>query len=153
MTKTPARQHPSYSPNSSPLLNEVRKVMRLKHMSQRTEASYLHYIIRFIQFWGKRHPREMGVGDIRTYRSHLATNKNVAASTQNVALYRHCSFSTGRYSTWICPRSTTSSGRRPKRVPVVALAEVEAILAQLTGTHLLVIGLCSTARAYACPNA
>jgi integrase len=31
--------------------------------------------------------------------------------------------------------------RRPKRVPVVAPAEVEAILAQLTRTHLLVVGL------------
>jgi hypothetical protein len=37
--------------------------------------------------------------------------------------------------------ATIERVRRRKRVPVVALAEVEAILAQLTGTHLLIIGL------------
>jgi len=40
--------------------------MRLKHMSRRTEISYLHY---------------MGAGEIRVDLSHLATAKNVAAST------------------------------------------------------------------------
>ena len=34
--------------------------MRLRHMSRRTEASYLHYIVDFIRFHGKRHPRELG---------------------------------------------------------------------------------------------
>jgi hypothetical protein len=54
MSDTQAQQGLSYSPKSSPFLNEVRKVMRLKHMSQRTEASYLHYIIDFIRFCGKQ---------------------------------------------------------------------------------------------------
>ena len=34
-------------------------------MSRRTEASYLHYIVDFIRFHGKRHPQELGVGEIR----------------------------------------------------------------------------------------
>lgn len=55
-------------------------------MGRQIEASYLHYIIGFIRFCSKRHPREMGVYEIRVYLSHLPTDKNVAASTQNVAL-------------------------------------------------------------------
>ncbi len=51
----------SYSPKSSPFLDEVRKIMRLKRMSRRNGASYLHYIIDFIRFRAKRHPRERGV--------------------------------------------------------------------------------------------
>ncbi|MDQ3174169.1 MAG: phage integrase N-terminal SAM-like domain-containing protein [Acidobacteriota bacterium] len=43
-------------------------------------------IRRFILHHQKRHPREMGVDEIRQYLSHLATDGNVAASTQNVAL-------------------------------------------------------------------
>ncbi len=58
--------------------------MRLKHMSRRIEASYLHYIIDYIRFCGKRHPpREMGASEIRVYLSHLATDKHMAAFTQN----------------------------------------------------------------------
>jgi site-specific recombinase XerD len=33
-----------------------------------------------------RPPREMGVNEIREYLSHLAIEKHVAASTQNIAL-------------------------------------------------------------------
>ena len=68
------------------LLERVRQVVRLKHFSPKTEKSYLYYIKDFILFHHKRHPREMGVTEIRAYLSHLATEKNVAASTQNVAL-------------------------------------------------------------------
>lgn len=95
MSRSPTRPRTSYSPESSPFLNEIRPAMRLRHMSRRTEASYLHYIVDFIRFHGKRHPQELRVGEIRAYLSYLATDKNVAASTQNVALaalfflYRH----------------------------------------------------------------
>ena len=45
MTKTPARQHPSYSPKSSTFLNEVRRVMRLKHMNGSLVPT-LHHTLR-----------------------------------------------------------------------------------------------------------
>ena len=67
------------------LLDQVRQVIRLKHMSMKTEDSYVHYIRDFILYHNKKHPRDMGVPEIRMYLSHLAIAKNVAASTQNVA--------------------------------------------------------------------
>ena len=39
------------------LLDQVRQVMRLKHMSLRTEESYLYYIKGYILFHDKRHPQ------------------------------------------------------------------------------------------------
>ena len=48
--------------------------------------SYVHHIREFILFHNKQHPREMGVAEIRAYLSHLAVEKNVAASIQTVAL-------------------------------------------------------------------
>jgi len=75
-----------YKPSDSPLLNQVRQILRLKHMSRSTEKSYLYYILDYIYFHNKRHPQEMGIDEIRTYLSHLAMHKNVAASTQNIAL-------------------------------------------------------------------
>ena len=42
------------------LLDQARLVLRLKHMSYRTEIAYLGWIKRFILFHDKRHPKEMG---------------------------------------------------------------------------------------------
>jgi site-specific recombinase XerD len=69
-----------------PLPDQVRSIIRLRHYSIRTEEAYVNGIRRFIIYHKKRHPREMGVDEIRQYLSHLATDGNIAASTQNVAL-------------------------------------------------------------------
>lgn len=72
-------------PDSPKLLDRVRNVMRVRHMSHKTERAYIGYIREYILFHKKRHPKEMGVAEVRDYLTHLAVNKNVAASTQNVA--------------------------------------------------------------------
>jgi hypothetical protein len=59
--------------------------MRFKHYSIRTETSYRDWIKRFILFHGKRHPREMGAGEVSRFLSDLAVRGRVAASTQNQA--------------------------------------------------------------------
>lgn len=45
MSTEPVGQTKSYSLQTSPCFTEVRRVLRLRHMSPRTEASYLHCII------------------------------------------------------------------------------------------------------------
>lgn len=68
------------------LLDEVRRHLRVKHYSLRTEAIYLGWIKRFILANGKRHPREMGAAEVEQFLSMLAVKRRVAASTQNQAL-------------------------------------------------------------------
>ena len=65
------------------LLDQVRRKIRLKGYSIRTEKSYVEWIRRFILFHNKRHPREMGKAEIENFLSHLAIHRNVASSTQN----------------------------------------------------------------------
>jgi hypothetical protein len=67
------------------LLDHMRNVMRLKHLSLRTEEAYVSWVKRFILFHYKRHPSEMGADDIRAFLTHLAVQGNVAASTPNGA--------------------------------------------------------------------
>jgi Phage integrase, N-terminal SAM-like domain len=43
------------------LLDEVRRRLRLKHYSLRTEKAYLYWIRRYIHANGRRHPREIAV--------------------------------------------------------------------------------------------
>lgn len=74
------------SPKKPTLLQDVRRSLRLKHYSIRTEEAYVQTIKRFILFHGKRHPGAMDAEEIRQYLSHLANQGNVSASTQNQAL-------------------------------------------------------------------
>src|SRR6266699_6351623 len=53
------------------LLDQVSEVMRFKHYSIRTEATYRDWIKRFIFFHGKRHPREMGHSLRHSFATHL----------------------------------------------------------------------------------
>jgi Phage integrase, N-terminal SAM-like domain len=67
------------------LLDQVRDLLRYKHYSIRTEQAYVDWIKRFIDFHGRRHPKEMGEAEISAFLTHLAVNRSVAASTQNQA--------------------------------------------------------------------
>jgi integron integrase len=85
----------SQPPPGKKILEQVSDAIRLKHYSFRTEQTYKEWIKRYILFHNKRHPGEMGAPEIQSFLSQLATEKNVAASTQNQALsailflYRH----------------------------------------------------------------
>jgi len=68
------------------LLDQVREAIRRKHDSIRTEETYVAWITCHIPFHNKGHPNEMGVAEIGAFLSHLAVERNVAASTQNQAL-------------------------------------------------------------------
>ena len=67
------------------LLDQVRARIRVLHYSIRTEQAYLDWIKRYIHFFDKRHPRELSAEHLEQYLSHLAVERNVAASTQNQA--------------------------------------------------------------------
>ncbi|MBL7179308.1 MAG: phage integrase N-terminal SAM-like domain-containing protein [Desulfobacterales bacterium] len=61
------------------LLDQARDILRLRHYSIRTEASYFSWIKRYIIYHGKRHPKDMGKVEIESFLTHLAANLKVAA--------------------------------------------------------------------------
>jgi hypothetical protein len=65
---------------------KVRKLIRIRHYSIRAERAYVQWIRRFILFHGKRHPRDMGSEELTAFLGHLASERIVAASTQNQSL-------------------------------------------------------------------
>ena len=112
-------------------LDDVRRTLRLRHYSFRTEEVYLHRIKEFIYFHGKRHPQTLGVEEIRRYLTYLAVDQQVAASTQNVArsallfVYRDVLNIPLDALTGVAP------AKRPERLPVVFTSdEVKRLLAQ-----------------------
>lgn len=124
------------------LLDQVRDRIRARHYSIRTEETYLRWVKDFILFHGKRHPSEMGAGEVRDYLSHLAVKRNVAASTQNQALsaiiflYREV---LDIKLEWV---EGVERAKKPARLPVAfTRAEVQAVLARLDGTKWLMASL------------
>lgn len=77
---------PRSSATAPRLLERVRRVIRSRHYSPKTEKTYVSWIRRYVLYHGKRHPAEMGPEEIRAFLSHLASEKRVSASTQNQAL-------------------------------------------------------------------
>ena len=75
-----------FRPKPGRLLDQIREVMRYHHYAIRTEKTYVKWILDYIHFNNVRNPMEMGKAEIERFLSHLAINKNVAASTQNQAL-------------------------------------------------------------------
>lgn len=121
------------------LLDHVRAVARARHLAVNTQKSYVRWIRRFILFHGRRHPREMGVGEVNTFLTHLAVDGNVAASTQNQAL---CALLFLYGTVLECPLGELKGvvrARRPKRLPVVLTPEeVGLVLSHLDGVPLMV---------------
>lgn len=124
------------------LLEQVRRRLRVKHYSLRTEAIYLGWIRRFILANGKRHPRDMGAREIEAFLSRLANEGRVAASTQNQALsallflYREV---LDMELPWL---DNLTRAKRPRRLPtVLSVSEVNAILARMDGRPWLVASL------------
>jgi site-specific recombinase XerD len=72
--------------SSSPFLNFIRRELRLRGYSLKTEKSYLYWIKDFIRFHKLQHLQNMGANEVRTFLSFLAVEKNVAINTQKSAL-------------------------------------------------------------------
>ena len=124
------------------LLEQMQDVMRLKHYSLRTERTYSDWVVRFIRFHGKRHPRELGNAEVTEFLTHLARDGDVAASTQNQALsallflYKHV---LKEEIGWL---DGVERAKKPVRVPVVlSRDEVHKVFAHLHGTSKLMAGL------------
>jgi site-specific recombinase XerD len=116
--------------------------MRLNRYSPRTEQVYVDWIKRYIRFHGVRHPQEMGADEVKAFLSHLATQMNVAASTQNQAfsalLFLYQEVLKERLP-WI---DDIVRAKRPAKLPVVfTQTEARAVLSNMHGTPRLMAHL------------
>jgi len=120
------------------LLDRVRAAIRTRHYSRRTEKAYVAWIRRYIFFHGKRHPADMGAGEITRFLASLAVDGKVAASTQNQALsallflYREV---LQQEVPWL---DDLVYAKRPHHLPVVLTREeVHAVLVEIHGVPRL----------------
>ena len=122
------------APRSPRLLDRVREAIRSRHYSQRTEKAYVHWIRRFIFFHGKRHPAEMGAGEVTAFLTSLAVQDKVAASTQNQALSALLFLYREVLDVALPWLEDVVRAKRPQYLPVVLTRdETRAVLQRLNG--------------------
>jgi integron integrase len=116
----------------------VIRLMRLKHMSFRTEKSYRAWINQFKTFLKGKRCCELSEQDLKNFLSFLAVEKKVASATQRLAfnailfLYRNI------LEIDINGLSTVVPSRIPKRLPVVlSKEEIQRAFSRLRKPYLL----------------
>jgi integron integrase len=127
-------------PQGKKLLDQYRDALRVKHYSPRTEDTYIIWAKEYILYHNKRHPGEMGVPEINQFLAHLATSREVSASTQNQALsailflYRHV-----LHIELDRPGLAEFRPQRSKTVPtVMSKDEVRRVLIHLAGVYRII---------------
>jgi integron integrase len=117
---------------------EMRKLLRLKHLSIRTEQAYIGWVRKFYNFMKGVSTYSLDSSNVKDFLTYLAVEKNVAVSTQNQAfnailfLFRHV------LDKKINDISDTVRAKRKRRLPVVLTkSEIERLFAHMSGVYLL----------------
>lgn len=129
-------------PESRGLFAVTRDRIRSQHLAVRTEKTYLQWIRRFVEFHGRRHPRELGPSDVESFLTYLAVERKVSAATQNQALGAVLFLYRQVLSIELPWLDNVVRAVKPKHLPtVLTRAEVRSLLAQLQGVPWLVASI------------
>ena len=85
--------------------NDMRKMIRLKQLALTTERTYIGWLRGFYRYVRPKIPENLSGDDIKSFLTHLAVDRKVAASSQNQAFnallffYRHV-FGSGNRGPW-----------------------------------------------------
>lgn len=124
------------------LLEEVRRAIRVRHYSKRTEQAYVGWIRRFVIATGRRHPRELGGREVEAFLTRLASDHDVAAGTQNQALAALLFLYKEVLKVDLPWMEDVVRAKRPRRIPAVLSREETArLLAVLDGQPWLMAAL------------
>ena len=120
-------------PEPPKLLDQLRRAIRLRHYSPRTESCYAEWVVRFIRFHRMRHPRSMGGAEIEMFLTDLAVKRHVSASTQNQG-FNALLFLYQQVLGIDLPKVDAVRAKRPKRLPtVLSPEEVRLLLDSVVG--------------------
>lgn len=120
----------------------VRLRIRARHYSLRTEKAHVFWIRRFVRFHGNRHPRELGAPEVESFLTHLAVEARVSSSTPNQALAAILFLHRDVLEASLAWLGSVVRAKPLQHMQVVlSRAEVERVLAHLTGIPWLVVSL------------
>lgn len=122
-------------------VNNLRNVLRFKHMSLQTEKAYTHWLRRYC-YWLFDHPGGSTEEKLRAYLTDLAVQGKVSAGTQKQALNALVFFYKHVLRAEIGDIGAFTRASRSKHLPVVLSAEeVQNLLGNVRGVHHLICSL------------
>lgn len=125
----------------SEAIARARHVARFRHLSYKTEKSYVHWIERY-GHWCSSHQEGGHADKLRGYLSHLAVDRHVSKSTQQQALNALVFFYKQVLNTEVGDIGQFRPATAPKRLPVVlSRHEVADLLRKMQGTTQLIASL------------
>ena len=129
-------------PKDMPVADRLRYAIRARHYSLRTEDAYVSWLMRYIEFNGKRDPDTLSPEAVRVFINHLSVEGKCSASTVRQALSAIVFFHSQvlrRDLPWIEGFSTPKQTMH--RPVVLSQREVGLIIEQLDGTWSLIAQL------------
>jgi len=127
--------------NITEAIENTRNVARFRHLSYRTEQSYVHWIKRYAH-WCKDHPVGDHADKLRAFLSYLAIDRKVSKNTQAQALNALVFFYKRVLQIEIGDLSGYKPASRPRRLPVVlSINETQGLLKHMHGTTWLIASL------------
>lgn len=130
------------SASDNAILKELQRVIRLHHLSYRTEKTYRSWAIRFLLFTRNRRGAPPTREHLQYFLSHLAVEKKVSASTQKLAFNALLYLFRNVTSVPVHGLECVVRARSAKRLPVVlTVDEVRQALAQMQGTERLMASI------------
>ncbi len=122
--------------------DKIRETARLRHLSLRTEESYIQWIRRLWLFHQKQNLKTLGVPEIRMFLSYLASERHVSASTQNQALCAIQFLYRDVLKIELPLIDGIERAQVKRKLPVVLThIEVKNILKEMSGTHRIIASL------------
>ncbi len=124
------------------LLERAHEVFRMRHYAHRTEEAYMGWIKQFLYHRNPHSPEEINGRDIRDFLSYLATERHVAASTQNQALNALVFFSEQVLDRPVGEIGQFTRPKKRQRLPVVmSTDEVRRLFSHLSGVYRIAAGI------------
>ena len=122
----PAHGVPVAIPNQpTRLIDQFRAWLRRNNYRYQTEQTYVHWVVAYIRFHDKRHPKEMGAPEIEKFLDYLAVRRLCSVGTQKIALNAlNCFYR--KFMQIDFEKLSFRNAKRPPRVPVV-LSDNEAM--------------------------
>jgi site-specific recombinase XerD len=122
-------------------MDQFRTHIRSKQLAYKTEKTYCHWVLRFIRFHQKRHPKDMGALEVDAFLSHLVVQRDCAVNSQKTALnalvFLYKQFM-GRDLGTLC----FAPSHRPRTLPTVfSHSEAMAVIGRLEGVYKLAVSL------------
>lgn len=126
----------------SALMEDCRAAMRSRHLANRTEKSYLHWIKRFILFHNKQHPGLLHDAEVTQFLNYIADQRKCSPSTQSQALSALVFLYKIVLGKPLGQLKGISFAKKKQRIPVVLTpGEISAVLARMNGVDGLLCSL------------